>query len=59
MSNAVLEQSDVLLESRAVRTERSGRDWAQIGIGLATSFLLIALYAVGMWAIVVLVEALA
>jgi hypothetical protein len=59
MSNAVLEQSDVLLEPRAVTTEPSGRDWAQIGIDLATAFLLIALYAVGMWAIVVLVEALA
>jgi hypothetical protein len=48
--------SDGLLEHPAVRTESSGRDWAGIGIGLASAFALIAIFLAAVWALVVLVE---
>ena len=47
------------LERGAVRTESSGRNWAEIGVGLAAVFALIAIYSAGVWAVVVLVQALA
>jgi hypothetical protein len=58
MSDGVLEQG-VPLERGAVRTESSGRNWAEIGIGLASAFALIALFCAGVWAVVVLAQALA
>jgi hypothetical protein len=51
-------EHDMPLERRAVRTESSGRNWAEIGVGLAAAFALIAIYCAGMWAVVVLVQAL-
>jgi hypothetical protein len=57
VSDGVFEQG-VHLERGAVRTEPSGRNWAEIGIGLAAAFALIAIYCAGMWAVVVLVQAL-
>jgi len=50
-------EGDVLYR-RAVRTESSGRDWAAIGIGLVAALALIAIYGAGVWAIVVLGQAL-
>lgn len=57
MSDGVFEHG-VPLERRAVRTESSGRNWAEIGVGLAAAFALIAIYGAGVWAVVVLVQAL-
>lgn len=45
------------LEPAAMTTETSGRDWAAIGVDLAAAFALIAIFCVGMWAVVILVEA--
>ena len=59
MSSGVLERSDAPLELKAVTTEPSGRDWAGIGLGLAAAFAVIALYVLGIWCVLVLVEALA
>jgi hypothetical protein len=58
-TSQVFHPSDALLEHGAVTTEPSGRDWAGIGIGLAAAFAVIAIYVVGIWSVVVLVEALA
>jgi hypothetical protein len=52
-------QGRELLGDRGVRTESSGRDWAGIGIGLVGALAAIAMYVAGIWAVVVLVEALA
>ena len=49
---------DALLETEAVRSEPTGRDWVAIGFGLAAAFSVIALYVVGVWSVVVLVAAL-
>ena len=49
----------VPLERRAVRTESSGRNWAEIGVDLAAAFALIAIFCAGVWAVVVLAQALA
>jgi hypothetical protein len=54
----VYQHSDAVLGGRAVRSESSGRNWAEIGIGLAAAFALIAMYSAGIWALVVLGEAL-
>ena len=54
----VFHHSDALLGVRAVTTESSGRSWAEIGIGLAAAFAVIAMYSAGIWALVVLGEAL-
>ena len=59
MSSGVLERRDAPLELKAVTTEPSGRNWGEIGLGLAAAFAVIALYAVCIWCVVVLVEALA
>ena len=56
MSDGVFEHG-VALEHRTVRTESSGRHWAEIGVGLAAAFALIAIYCAGIWAVVVLVQA--
>jgi hypothetical protein len=58
VSDGVLEQG-VPLERGAVRTELSGRNWVEIGVGLASAFALVALLCAGVWAVVVLVQALA
>jgi hypothetical protein len=42
-----------------VTTEPFGRNRAEIGLDLAAAFAVIALYIVGVWSVVVLVEALA
>ena len=59
VSSGAFERSDALLERTAVTTEPSGRNWAEIGLGLAAAFAVIAIYVVGVWSVVVLVEALA
>ena len=59
MSSEVLGRSNALLELDVVTTEPSGRNWAEIGLDLAAAFAVIALYVVGVWSVVVLVEALA
>ena len=59
MSDEVFQRSDSFLERPEVETESSGRDWVGIGIGLAAAFALVAIFVAGMWALVVLVEALA
>ena len=56
MSSEVFQRSDALLEREAV-TEPSGRDWAGIRVGLVAAFAVIALYVVGVWAVVILVQA--
>jgi hypothetical protein len=57
-SERVLQHSDALLGGRAVRTESRSRDWAEIGVGLASAFALIAIFTAGVWAVVVLAQAL-
>jgi hypothetical protein len=57
MSNGVFE-NDVPLAQAAVRPESSGRDWGEIGIGLVSAFALIAIFTAGVWAVVVLGQAL-
>jgi len=59
VNSGVFERSDALLERTAVTTEPSGRNWGEIGLGSAAAFAVIALYAVCIWCVVVLVEALA
>ena len=49
---------DALHETEAVRSEPTGRDWAAIAFGLAAAFSVVALHVVGVWSVVVLVEAL-
>ena len=58
VSDGVFEHG-VPLEHGAARTESSGRNWAEIGVGLAAAFALIAIFCAGVWAVVVLVQALA
>jgi len=48
-----------VFERRAVTAESSGRDWTQIGGGLAAAFALVGICVAGLWALVVLVGALA
>ena len=57
MSDEVFQQSDSLLDNPAVGTDIPSR----LGgiVGLAAAFALVANFVVGMWALVVLVEALA
>ena len=59
MSNEVFRGSEALLERRAVGTEPSGRNWSAIGAGLAAAIALAGMYCVAVWAVVVLVQALA
>ena len=40
------------------RVDVHGRSWGAIGIGFASALALMGLYAVGVWAVVVIVEAL-
>ena len=40
------------------RADAHGRSWGAIGIGFASALALMGLYAVGVWAVVVIVEAL-
>jgi len=47
-----------VVERRAVPVE-PGRDWAEIGLGLAAAFALVGICVAGLWALVVLVGALA
>ena len=59
MSQTALQvPSDALVERRATEFEPAGRDWRSIGFGLAAAFSVVALYAIGIWAVAVLVEAL-
>ena len=51
--------SDGLHEGQAVIAEPSGRDWAGIGVGLASAFALVAIVSATVWALVVLIEAAA
>jgi hypothetical protein len=48
-----------VLERRAVTAEPSGRDWVEIGSGLVAAFALVGIVGAGVWAVVVLVAALA
>ena len=48
-----------VVERRAVTVEPPGRDWAEIGLGLLAAFALAGIGATGIWAVVVLVSALA
>jgi hypothetical protein len=57
MSDGLSQQSDLILEGPAVRTESSGRDWAGIGIGLASASALIAIFCAVVWALLVLIGA--
>ena len=57
MSSEVFQRSAALLEREAVTTEPSGRNWAGIAVGLVAAFAVVALYVVGVWAVVILVQA--
>ena len=48
-----------VVERRAVTVEPSGRDWPEIGVGLVAALALVGIGAAGIWAVVVLVSALA
>ena len=56
MSDEVFQRTDSRLQHAAVGTDSSHRDWAEIGIGLAAAFALIAILLAALWALVVLVE---
>jgi hypothetical protein len=58
MSSEAFQRGDAPLARPSVSTEPSGRDWSAIGFGLAGAFALIGIYGAGIWAIVVLVQAL-
>ena len=58
LSSEAFERSDAPLPHRSVRSEPVGRDWPAIGVGLVAAFALIAIYAAGVWAVVVLVQTL-
>jgi len=58
MSSGAFERGDAPLARPSVSTEPSGRDWSAIGVGLAAAFALIGIYSAGVWAVVVLVQAL-
>jgi hypothetical protein len=57
VSSEVFQRSDVLLEHEATATGSSGRNWSAIGVGAAAAFAVTALYVVGVWAVVILVQA--
>ena len=59
MSDDVFQRSDLLLERPTVGAKAPGRDWVGIGVGLASAFALLAIVLAGVWAVVVLAEALA
>lgn len=59
MSSGVFDRSDALPGGRSATTEPSGRNWGAIGVGLAAAFAVIAIYVVAIWAVVILVQALA
>lgn len=48
----------VVTMNAAMEAEHSGRNWAEIGVGLATAVALIAMYVAGIWAVWVIVAAL-
>lgn len=48
-----------VVEEQAVTPEPIGRDWGEIGLGLASAFALVGIGSVGIWAVIVLVGALA
>ena len=48
-----------VVERRAVTVEPPGRDWTEIGLGLVAAFALTGIGAAGVWAVVVLIGALA
>ena len=59
MSESALQaRSEAQSERRTIASKPAGRDWKAIGFGLAAAFALIALYGIGIWSVVVLVEAL-
>jgi glycine/D-amino acid oxidase-like deaminating enzyme len=58
VSDGVFQRSDTLLERTAMGAESSGRNWGEIGIGLAAALALVRLYLAAMWALLVAVEAL-
>jgi hypothetical protein len=59
MSSEAFQRGDAPLAHPSVSTEPSGRrDWGAIGFGLAGAFALIGIFCAGIWAIVVLVQAL-
>ena len=58
VSDGGFQRSDLLLERPAVGTQASSRDWVGIGVGLAAAFALLAIVLAGVWAVVVLAEAL-
>jgi hypothetical protein len=58
VSDDVFERSDLLLERPTVGTQASSRDWVGIGVGLLAAFALLAIVLAGVWALVVLAEAL-
>jgi len=48
-----------VVERRAVTVESPRRDWRELGVGLVAALALAGIAAVGIWAAVVLVSALA
>jgi len=46
-----------VVERRGVTVEPSGRDWAEIGVGLVAALALVGICAAGIWGVVVLVSA--
>jgi hypothetical protein len=48
-----------VVERQGVTAEPSGRDWVEIGSGLAAAFALVGIVGAGVWAVVVLIGALA
>ena len=48
-----------VVERRALKVESPGRDWAEIGGGLAAAFALVGICVAGLWALAVLAGALA
>jgi hypothetical protein len=56
MSSEVFQRSDPLLEPEVVTKPSGRRNWAEIGVGLVAAFAVIALYVVGVWAVVILVQ---
>jgi hypothetical protein len=58
VSSGAFQRSDASVERRSLRAEPSGRDWPAIGVGLAAALAIVAIYGAGVWAVVVLVQAL-
>jgi hypothetical protein len=48
-----------VVDEPSVTAEPTGRDWGEIGLGLVAAFALIGIGSAGIWAVVVLVGALA